>query len=164
MEPVTIPVRVDTSTMFAAKLSAALGPRRLTQFAVAIALLGTGLAVVLDRGFLATMLAVAVALVVLRLLVMLASSRLDDDARRRFGGTLTLSRDGLAVTGRDGATEQHPWTWLRSARLRPGRLELQLEARGGRAFVSLSLSRLAERGVLEQVAAHLRAAGKLADG
>lgn len=163
MKPVTIPVRVDTTTMLAAKLGNALAPRQLTLFAVSAALLGVGLATVLGRGVLETTLVVGVVLVVLRGTVMVLSARVDEDARRRFGGTLTLSSEGLELTGRDGAREQHPWSWLRSARLGADHIVMQLEPRGGRVWMALSLPNLSERGVLAQVEAHLRAAGKLAD-
>lgn len=161
MEPVSIPIRVDWGTMMAAKVANALRPSRLVLFLFSTCGLGTGGALLYGQPILGSIGATLGAVALLRLGVMAASSALDTSARRRFTGTLTMGPDGVELARPDGTSEKHPWSWILAARIDGERLKLRLDVRGGRAWVFLSLARLADRNSVEQVRALLRDAGKL---
>lgn len=159
VEAVSIPIRVDWSSMVSGKVWNALRPSRLLLFVLASCGLGTGVALNANRSIVGSTVAMMGAIVLVRLVVIATSSALDREARRRFTGVLTLTREGLELKPSDGTAEVHPWSWVLSARTNGRVVRLQLDERAGRAWVSLS--RLANRGIAEQVRAQLRAAGKL---
>jgi hypothetical protein len=161
MEPVSIPIRVDWWTMMTGKLATSLRPSRLFLFGLASCGVGTAVAAEHHRSILGTSVLVAGALAVVRLVVMSVASALDHGPRRRFNGTLTLRDEGLELTSAAGTSETHPWSWILSAEKRSDVLRLQLDERGGRFWTRFSLQRLRERGVLDQVVAHLHQAGRL---